>query len=60
MKYTFKVTQTDTFETEIIIEAETESEAMDLLDKDIDECPIDLRSNTLQSSEIETELISCE
>ena len=57
-EFKFKVTQTDVFITEITVKAENEQEAFELANKDINECPIDTRSNTLDSSNTDIDLIN--
>lgn len=54
--YTFKVQQIDKFVAEIKIDANSEEEANQKLRDDLEQCPIDTRSNTLQSSETITNL----
>lgn len=52
-KYTFEISQTDRYFTEITIEAESEGQAQELIRQELDACPLDTRSNTLQSGELD-------
>lgn len=58
MKFKFKVTQTDVYIQEIEINANSLSEAEGILDKQLDNEPIDQSKNALESSDVERELIS--
>lgn len=55
MKLKLKVTQTDTFVKVFEIEADTFDEAKRLIVKDLDECPLDIRSNTFDGSDTNIE-----
>ena len=49
--FTFEVTKTEVYTTQITVDAENEQEAIHLVETDLDECPIDTRSNTFESSD---------
>jgi len=57
MTYKFKATMTDVYITTITVEATSLREALKLAEEDIEACPIDTRSNTLDSSDTRLEQI---
>lgn len=57
-EFKFKVTQTEVYTTIITVVAENEEEAEIMVDEELDDCPIDVRSNTLNSIDLDKELIN--
>jgi hypothetical protein len=55
-KFTFKVTVTDVYQKQLTFEAENLNDAIRQLDEDLDACPIETQSNTLESSSTDKEL----
>lgn len=58
MKFKLIVNQTDHYQKTFEVEAESEEEAKAKLEEDLDACPLDTQSNTLQSSEVEIQMDS--
>lgn len=55
--YRFRVTVVDTYRKEVEIEGDNLGEARKLLNEDLDECPIETRSNSLDYSDTSIEVL---
>lgn len=59
-EYTFNVSVVDTYTTRITVMANSKEEAIELVEKDVEACPIEGRSNTLSDSDLDIELTKIE
>lgn len=56
-KYTFTVTVTEVYSKDITVEAKNQTEARELVEQEIEACPIDTQSGALESSDTNIEIV---
>lgn len=57
-EYKFNVTVTETYSKEFTISTDTEEQARELLDNDLEACPLDTQSGTFEGSDTSIDLIN--